>query len=171
MNLKFDFSKILVTGPQRSGTRIVAKMIAHDNGIRYISEQKINIRSGLKVHKFLCQDERFVIQCPGLCHCIENFADEDVLIVIVVRKVEDIIASQNRINWTKRFQVKELRQYGLTSGIISEVRYKHWQQQKKQIVNWIEIIYEDLQNHTLFIPKKERKKFKWNQTERIHKEA
>ena len=166
MNLKLDYSKILVTGPQRSGTRIVAKMIAHDNDIRYVSEQQVNIRDKQKAYKFLSLDERLVIQCPGLCHCIERFSGLNVLIVIVVRKVEDIIASQERIGWT-RFQAGELRQYGKLDGIISEVRYKYWKLQKKLIINWLEVKYEDLKDHPMFVPKEERGEFKWNQTERI----
>lgn len=170
MNLKLDYHKILVTGPQRSGTRIVAKMIAHDNKIRYVSEQQVGIRSTRKANRFLALDERLVIQCPGLCHCIEEFSAFGILIIIVVRKIEDIIASQSRIGWT-RFQEGELKQYGKTSGIISKVRYEHWEVQKKLILNWLEIRYEDLKGHPMFVPKKERRNFKWNQTERIHKEA
>lgn len=165
-----SFHKILVTGPQRSGTRIVAKMIAYDNGIRYVSEQEVSIRSNRKTKDILALDERLVIQCPGLCHCIEEFSSGTVLIAMVIRNVEDIIASQRRIKWN-RFQRRELEQYGLKSGVISKVRYEHWERQKKLIANWIEIKYEDLKDHPLFIPKKERGKFKWNQTERIHKEA
>lgn len=170
MNLKLDYSKILVTGPQRSGTRIVAKMIAHDNDIRYVSEQEVRIRSNRKTNNILALDERLVIQCPGLCHCIEQFSSGTVLIAMVIRNVEDIVASQSRIGWT-RYQARELRQYGLESGVISKVRYEYWERQKKLITNWIEIKYEDLKDHPLFIPKKERGKFKWNQTERIHKEV
>ena len=164
MNLKFDFSKILVTGPQRSGTRIVAKMIAHDNGIRYISEQQVSIKSVRRANEFLKLDEPLVIQCPGLCHCIEEFTSPDVLIIIVVRSIEDIKASQKRIRWN-RFQATELRRYGKTSGVISEIKYKHWKLQRTKIVNWIEIRYEDLKDHPMFVPKEKRKNFKWNQTE------
>ena len=170
MNLIFDFSKILVTGPQRSGTRIVAKMIAHDNDIQYVSEQQIAVRDERKVRHFLYRNDRLVIQCPGLCHRIEDFSGTNILIVIVVRNVEDIIASQRRINWN-RHQHKELSLYGKKSGIISEVRYEHWKLQKKKIANWLEIRYEDLKDHPLFIPKDLRKNFRYNQTERIPKEA
>ncbi len=170
MTLMTSFHKILVTGPQRSGTRIVAKMIAHDNKIRYVSEQQVRIKSMKKANQFLSLDERLVIQCPGLCHCIEELASATVLIVIVVRNVKDIIASQSRIGWT-RFEGGELRKYGKTSGIISKVRYAYWEMQKELIPNWLEVKYEDLKDHPMFVPKKERQDFKWNQTERIHKEA
>ena len=170
MNLKLDFPKILVTGPQRSGTRIVAKMIAHDNNILYVSEQQIRIRSKRRAGNYLKLEERLVIQCPGLCRWIHEFSDTNVLIVMVIRSVDDIVASQARVKWN-RFQKRELEYYGKTKGVISKVRYEYWEEQKKMISNWIEVKYEDLKNHPLFIPKEERSDFRWNQTERHKKEA
>jgi len=159
------FNKFLVTGPQRSGTRIMAKMISYDNNIRYVSEQEIKIRNIEKVERFLKQEERLVIQCPGLCHRIHEFSREDTLIVMMIRNVEDIIRSQKRIKWGK-FEKKELEYYGKTKGVISKVKYEQWEKQKEQIINWIEIDYDSLKDHPLFIPKEERKNFRWNQTER-----
>ncbi len=165
MNLKNNFSKILVTGPQRSGTRFVAKAIAHDNDILYVSEQQIKIRKGNIVRHFLALKERLVIQCPGLCYCIHEFSRKDTLIVMVIRDTEDIIRSQKRIGWG-RFERGELKRYGKAKGVISEVKYDRWESQRELISNWLEVKYDDLKDHPLFIPKEERKSFAWNQTER-----
>ena len=40
-----EFPVVLVTGPQRSGTRICAKMIAHDTGHRFVDEREIHTDS------------------------------------------------------------------------------------------------------------------------------
>ena len=163
--MRIDFSKILVTGPQRSGTRIVAKIIAHDNNIRYVDEREIGMKGIEKVERLLKNDERVVIQCPGLCHCIHEFHAVNHLVVMVIRDIEDIIRSQKRIKWG-RFEKRELKYYGETKGVISKVKYDRWEGQKSLIPNWLEVKYDDLEDHPLFIPKEERRSFKWNQTER-----
>jgi len=164
MNIKTGFSKILVTGPQRSGTRITAKIIAHDNNIKYIDESEIKIRDYTILKNLLKQDERLVIQCPGICHCIEMFDYPGILIIMVIRDIEDIVKSQERISWGSKNKERELKLYGKKEGIISKIKYDHWEEQKNQISNWFEIRYDDLKNHPLFIPKKERKGFEAGQT-------
>ena len=162
--MRINFSKILVTGPQRSGTRIVAKIIAYDNNIRYVDEHKIKIKGGEILDKLLKSNERMVIQCPGLCHRIHEFGNMDLLVVMVIRNIKDIISSQERIGWGK-YEKAELAFYGRKNGVISKVKYAYWQEQKKQVLFWVEVKYEDLKKHPLFINKKKRKDFKWNQTE------
>lgn len=175
---KIKFSKILVTGPQRSGTRIVAKIIAFDNKIRYVDEQEFDVRDMISLGKLFREDGRMVIQCPALCYCLHDFHYlfnlQDLLVVMVIRDIKDIINSQSNIKWTQdkkrtwaRYERRELEHYGRKEGIISEVKYKYWQKQKSQIPNWLEIKYDDLKNHQLFIPKERRENFTWDQTEEV----
>ena len=59
------YGKILVTGPQRAGTRITAKIIASDLKYRYIDESEINTDNvKLAFEKF---KSKTVLQAPGLC--------------------------------------------------------------------------------------------------------
>ena len=46
-----------------------------------------------------CKTNRIVIQCPTLCRHIHFFSAPDTVIILMRRKVEDIIASQRRIQW------------------------------------------------------------------------
>ena len=58
------FSKILVTGPQRSGTTITANIIAKELGYKYYDERDVGVRSATALFKVLSKDERLVVQGP-----------------------------------------------------------------------------------------------------------
>ena len=87
-----DFSKIIVTGPQRSGTRICAKMIAHDTRHRYVDESEIGVDSLYRLWSLLRNERRFVVQCPALCRHVHLFGSADTAIVLMRRDVKDIVA-------------------------------------------------------------------------------
>ena len=103
---------VLVTGPQRSGTRIAARMIAADSGLRYVDEDEFGVYNHKRLRAIIAQAEGVVIQCPAMCHMVHKVAAEDVLVVMMMRDVDDIVASEKRIDWTigpyqelKRFQL------------------------------------------------------------------
>ena len=157
-----QFDKILVTGPQRSGTRICARMIAHDTGYRYVDEKEIAVG-----HRDLLEalSGKFVVQCPALCHCVHEFSADDTLIILMRRKIEDIIASQERIEWGNE-QDQLRRHYGGVEGPISMVRYRFWEQyQRPRIRHVLEVEYESLSGHSLWIPREARFNFAPDQWE------
>jgi hypothetical protein len=157
-------SKILVTGPQRSGTRILTKMISYDLGYGYIDEVVIGMLSFQQIAIFLKSCERVVVQCPVLCRYIHSFSDDSIAMVMSYRKIFDIIKSQERISWGG--EKEELEKYGLNSGIISEVKYYCWEKyQKDKIRHSYDIKYEELSNHPLWVESDQRMNFRWNQTE------
>ena len=158
------FEKIFVTGPQRSGTRICAKMIAHDTQYEFVDETQINMDSFNSFSSFLESKKNCVLQCPALCRHIHYFASEANAIVLMRRKIGDIIQSQKRIKWNKEWL--ELIRYDRSKGMISEIKYGFWEKtQKKQIRNAYEIEYDSLKTHPLWIKKKERENFSPMQTE------
>jgi len=158
-----DFDKILVTGPQRSGTRICAKMIAHDLGYTYIDEDDLHMENLYMMDYFLRKKERNVVQCPALCRYIHIFDWENTAVILIRRNIEDIIASQKRIGW--RWEWLELARYDRTEGVIAEVKYQYWEKyQKRKIKHAFEIDYESLAAHPLWVPRDSRQNFKANQT-------
>lgn len=155
-----DYSRIFVTGPQRSGTRIVALAIAHDLGYEYVDELAFGVDRLDRVPK----RQKIVVQCPGLCHCIERLAGGGVAIVLVRRSVEDIVASEKYLGWDAG---AELRKYGAREGVISEIKYACWDVYQKELVpHAFEVEYESLVGHPLWVPAEERVGFRWNQTEK-----
>jgi hypothetical protein len=152
------FERIFVTGPQRSGTRICAKMIAHDIDYEFFDETQINMDSFYNFSSLLETKQKYVIQCPTLCRYIHFFASEDNAIVLMRRDVKDILKSQKRIKWSKEWL--ELIRYDRNEGIISKIKYDFWEKnQRKQIKNAFEIEYDSLKKHPLWIGKKERENF------------
>ena len=91
------YSKILVTGPQRSGTRICAKMIAQDTGYHYVDENDIAVDSLNALCKWLKKDDPIVIQCPALMCYAHLLVDQDVMVVVMHRKLEDILEANRLI--------------------------------------------------------------------------
>lgn len=139
--------KILVTGPQRSGTTICARMIAHDCGLEYIDEDQIGVDNLSLAHELFMARRDIVLQAPALarwCHKLK--AD---LVVFMMRKVFDIVASQERIKWG--CEAIELARYGATEGPIARVKYEYWHRvQRPAIENTLEVCFDDLARHKMF---------------------
>jgi hypothetical protein len=157
------YDKILVTGPQRSGTRICARMCAADTGHHYVDENDIYVDSLNALCKWLKQDDKIVVQCPALMRYVHHLADLDVLVVVVRRKLEDILASQERIEWQSAWP--ELIRYGEPEGEPASWKYLYWEwKQSHWIDNYIEVEYESLRDHPLWINKEHRADFSPLQT-------
>ena len=159
-----QFEIIYVTGPQRSGTRIASKMIAKDINYNFIDEKYFNYENIKKLSQIT--EMNSVIHCPCLCHCIHKFSNNNNnnLIVIMKRNISDIINSQKRISWNEQYELTKYKNENLT---ISEIKYKNWELQKIKIKNFIEIEYESLKYHKLWISKEFRKNFSDSQTKII----
>lgn len=159
-----QYQRILVTGPQRAGTRIATRMIAYDTGHQFVDEYEIYMDSLYVLHYFVNTRENFVVQCPALCRYVHLFGDRaDTAIVMMRRNVNDIEASQNRISWVWRDL--ELLRYGYTEGNIAEIKYDYWDtHQKPLIANPIEVQYDGLATHPLWTPKENRRVFDASQT-------
>lgn len=163
----FDWAKpfrcIVVTGCQRSGTSIASKMIAHSLGRELIDEDDY----GTKDYKRWISEVRhnrasFVIQSPAMSRFIENVALSDVLIVYMLRNRDDVQRSIERIDWkdwNDRVQYPPDR-----NAHIYDIKKNFWQLQKNSVMNWVELNYEGLASHNLWIKKDKRKDFQSRQT-------
>jgi len=156
---------ILVTGPQRSGTTIAAKMIAQDTGHLLVLEERFGTHDKGRWEKIIEGSHGVVIQCPTMCRWAHQFGErDDVLVVLMRRDIDDIIASQERIGWRER---RELVPYGVDEGPIAAVKYDYWErEQVGQIRHSLELEYEDLSDHPLWVPKARRRRFGPRQTAR-----
>lgn len=168
------YQKILVTGPQRSGTRIAAKMIASDTGHRYIDEVEFITHSISTFDSIMSHEIDIVVQCPGMCHVIHKYSTNDTLIVLMRREVVDIIASQERVDWTNG-ALDEMRKYGIPYNqlraaikkgvIVSQMKYDFWEKEQRDVIeNFLELKYLSLSSHKLWVPKEERVRFTEMQT-------
>ena len=74
------FPRILVTGPQRSGTRIAATMIAEDTGHWFVGEEGIGVDSLNRLWRTLVTGRDVVIQAPCLMRDVPMLVPRVVLI-------------------------------------------------------------------------------------------
>ncbi len=157
-----EFSNIVISGPQRSGTRIAAKIVAKDAKKIYIDEKDINYHD-FRLLEWYLDRKNVVIQCPGLCHLLHRITTSSTLIIMIVRPIEEILSSEDRC-WNDQSKFNELYKYGYSNGIISKIKYNFWDTHQKLILNERarEINYHYLKKHPLFI--KDRKNFRWDQT-------
>ena len=101
--LKFlkKFPNILVSGPQRSGTTFIGYFIAQKLGYTYYAEETFDTHDFEAFQRLLAIAEPKVIQCPGLCHRLDEIEAPNTIIVFSRRAIQDIIKSQQRVKWDK----------------------------------------------------------------------
>jgi hypothetical protein len=192
----FDFitnKKVLVSGPQRSGTRICARMISNDIGLSYIDETDIpeffrsqdrevvidavqNLINGdVSGLRFPPRDvENFVLHCPPFMPWIHLV--KGVFVVIMRRPIEDIERSMKRINWKENLQELEYNKIGFTrfgepkpgyvrtNSSLAKLKYNFWNSyQRKHVMDHVEIEYNDLGGHSMWIHAEDRINFWWGQ--------
>jgi hypothetical protein len=152
------FALILVTGPQRSGTTIAARMIAADTGKQYVDEQAFEATDEIRFEAVLADLDGGVVQCPGMAFQIHRQgARDDVAVVFVRRAEEDIIASQRRIDWTHNDF--EASRYG-RAGIAARIKYEAWDDWQRSLVRHpYDVEYERLAAHQLWVSKERRRDF------------
>ncbi|MGA3222018.1 MAG: hypothetical protein ABSE77_23620 [Acidimicrobiales bacterium] len=80
------YSKIVVTGPQRSGTRVASQMIASDTGYEFVDEVEFLITD---THRFrhILQRDGVVVQAP---HMLKDMVDDPPRGVFVVLMRRDL---------------------------------------------------------------------------------
>lgn len=162
-----EFEIILVSGPQRSGTTICAKMVAQDTGHAYINEAEYQFHDETAFRAIVTAGGGLVIHCPPMCHLLHEFANDDGIAVILMRRdIKDIIASQEAINWTAKEEARELAKYKADYGPIALVKYDVWDRlQRDQFPEHrrFEIRYKDLRNHPLWQDQVEHPPFGYRQ--------
>jgi hypothetical protein len=165
------FRRIVVTGPQRSGTTICARMVAGDLGWRMIDEtdrvgtaereKKVGHLSHVDSLRQVLVEDGVVVQAPSaaaFCHQLPP----EVAIVFMIRPVAEILRSEERIAW--RGNSYELKLLGQTAGHSCEIKYANWQWQRPLIRHAFEVEYRSLQAHPLWVDPELRRSFGKKQT-------
>jgi|TARA_Y100000310_G_scaffold161855_1_gene161783 hypothetical protein len=166
--------KIIVTGPQRSGTNICAQMIAHDTGHTFVTAQAVGIANLDMLTTNLKSSVASVIHGPAFSRYVHEL---DVFVVTMLRNVQDIYLSQERIRWyggeeeLARYrdcpiwkEIQEAFTLEDPDRSVASVKYYFWHQYQKQRCAYLEVEYEGLTEHPLWVPKELRSDFATHQT-------
>ena len=104
-----QFKKIVVSGPQRSGTTYAARALAHTLGHQYVDEDAIKVRDADLLDREISSGGFKVIQAPGCSFLLHKLSGDGVAVVWVRRPLCEIILSQERVSWSS--EDVEIRQY------------------------------------------------------------
>lgn len=167
-----ELHNIIVTGCQRSGTRILSKMIAHDTGHLYVDETEYHIHNESKLFNILQGGFKFVVHAPNWLNMrvLPDMLAGAINVVHINRDRYDILKSMARINWFPR-AIPLLQNLGIPNPQLwhtkaypdlVEARWKYDLCNKA----WSrEVYYDNLKDHPLWIDPEKRTQFQWDQTE------
>lgn len=161
-----DWRVVTVTGPQRSGTRIATKILAHDLGRRFVGEEEYQVgqHDGLLMRYFdlTRSGEPMVIHAPALSASAHHMPGA---VVFMRRSIRDIVRSQERIQWA--YEEWELWRYFTDTGPIAFVKYRAWHQFQRPILEGraFDLEYVSLAEHPLWVTPDKRAAFSPHQTE------
>lgn len=166
-----DYKKIFVVGLGRSGTRIATRMIAQDTGKDFIDETEWGVHDIDKLKHINKYRSNFVIQANSAYYCIGFFSRSDTLIVYVKRDLEEIKASWARLRNLGSLNTSMWSNIQPQLLITNEERLAIMEAKKEKIKNLLEIQYNDLKGHPLWLDSEVRANFRWYQTSTEQPEA
>jgi hypothetical protein len=157
---------ITVTGPQRAGTRIATRILAADLGRTFVGEEEYRVGEFDGVLErylaFALGDVPSVIHAPALLPIAHYLPG---IIVCMHRPLADIERSQQRIAWA--YERYMLDRYFVSHGPIAGVAYWAWHVYQKPMIEAraIDLEYNSLAGHPLWLPAEQRAQFSPHQTE------
>jgi len=179
------YKRIIIVGPQRSGTTFTSRALANTLNFRNVDEAKFKINN-IDMFRNIMKQENIVIQAPDMTCRIQAFVGKDDLVVFMKRKWSDILKGLYRKNgklsnfifmWTMfdydkyRFSEydkkagKAFDKYVNKESSYLNSYYNMWKHyQSKVIPNCIALDYESMKNHPMWLDKSQRKNFEDKQT-------
>ena len=156
-----------MTGPQRSGTTICARIISYDTGYRYVDENRYGTKNVVGFVDAVGTEEQVVIQAPAMSRYLDRIAVfDDVAVVWMIRNMAAILSSQKRVKWDGRYERSKYRnvpQYKRDTELCI-IKHIYWTlEQREMMPHPFEIVYERLDRHPLWVPARKRLKFKRRQ--------
>ena len=163
-----DERRIVVSGPQRSGTMIASKMLAHDLGLTHLDECEFDTHNFYKFYCELIRRPDFVIHAPAMSRHLDVLPKCSV--VWMRRNLSDILRSQNRIGWEEHGPYHGLperdKYFDHSQEPVASIKTRAWEKFQRISLGSkaFDLDYESLSNHPMWIDKDDRKDFKERQT-------
>lgn len=168
------FSKILVSGAQRSGTTFLSNVLSEDLSYKLYDELK-------NVEDFLSIKVNSVSQAPSMSSLLHKIPEQNgVVVIFVSRNCNDIIASCEKLKWgeinwnnypggeisEREILKRNCSNYLNKNAHSSYIKQNFWMSHQMHVmqVPYINISYDFLQDHPKFKSKNQRANFKAKQT-------
>lgn len=157
-----SFNRIIVSGPQRSGTTFMCYVLMEEFGFDR-AQMPFN---HFQTARQMLSAERCLVHGPGVSRWLIELSQEfGAAVVFMHRPIGDIVRSQKRINWGQ--EDRELVIYGAyphhsetRKPRIADVKYAYWKEwQRDRISNVVEVEYDSMSDHRLWLEKPRRRGF------------
>ena len=184
-NLFKGYKRIIIVGPQRSGTTFTSQALSNTLNFRNVDEAEFNVRD-INMFSNITEQENIVVQAPAMTCRIQTLVGDDDLVVFMSRKWSDILKGVHRkngrlSNWIlmeTMFNIERyyFNEYDNTAGdffdkyvnkdsYYLDAYYNIWKHyQSKIIPNCIALEYESMKTHPMWLDKDQRKNFGDKQT-------
>jgi hypothetical protein len=163
------FTKVVVTGPQRAGTTIATKILASELQYPVVLEEVFRQQELYLFVAALIENSTCVVQAPALSAVVHLLQDDDIAVVFMLRKTDEIIQSEQRIQWSQTHEKLEKAKYfsARSKLPIGVLKTRMWHAYQKKLIGEraFELDYESLEGHPLWIDKSLRGNFGTRQTE------
>ena len=179
------YKRIIIVGPQRSGTTFTSQALSNTLKFRNVDEGEFSVRD-VNMFRSIIKQENIVVQAPAMTCRIQALVEDDDLVVFMSRKWSDIVKGVHRknkslSNWVLMETMFNIERYYFNEydNIAGEFFDKHvsknsyylnayynmWKHyQSKVIPNCITLKYESMKNHTMWLDKSQRKNFGYKQS-------
>jgi nuclear transport factor 2 (NTF2) superfamily protein len=179
------YKRIVIVGPQRSGTTFTSQALSNTLKFRNVDEGEFSVRD-VNMFRNIMKQENIVIQAPAMTCRIQALIGKDDLVVFMSRKWSDIVKGVHRknkslSNWifmetmfdAERYYFNEydntagkfFDKYVNKNSYYLDAYYNMWKHyQSKVIPNCITLKYESMKNHPMWLDKSQRKNFGDKQT-------
>lgn len=159
---------LLLTGPHRAGTTIAAMMMANDLGIDYYEEEdtlhwaRSPRPDGIDLRDFFQAKDNvaMVLRCPAFCHTVHTYSDvPDLAVVMLVRPLEEIKASQERVRWG--YARPQMEYYPGYAPPVAGAKYEYWFDVQEEALGdrAFTLEYHSLSRHPMWVPREKRADF------------
>lgn len=160
------YSRVIVSGPQRSGTTYTAFILSQDLNYTHIDEQNFGTHTSSGFLEAITR-ENIIVQCPAVSHVLDQIQEKNTIILWIDRNDRDIALSEDRINWHPHWFNVEKDKYRTIYGDEvdqfernSLMKKHYWGIQKQTLkVDYLDIPYSILKETKGFVSKDQRKNF------------
>lgn len=175
------YKRIIIVGPQRSGTTFTSQALANTLNFRNVDEAEFNVRD-VDIFRNIMKQENIVVQAPSMTCRIQTLVGDDDLVVFMSRKWSDILKGVHRkngrlSNWIlmktmfniERYYFNEydniagefFDKYVNKNSYYLDAYYNMWKYyQSKVIPNCIILKYGSMKNHPMWLNKDQRENFR-----------
>lgn len=166
-------SRVVVSGPQRSGTTFAAQALADTLRLRFVDEHELKVGDPRELTRLLAHDDSWCLQAPGFSYMLHHLpAVPGLAVVWMLRDHGEILASQRRVGWCRQQERLERDKYegAPQCSITMNSRFKLWHWRTWQAAacaaSTYELQYDSdyLTSHRLHIGKAQRQSFGAKQT-------